>query len=450
MRRSGQPLALRLALLTAAGVTVVLLVAGVLVNRAVSRSLEETLGAREQERVTFAVGLLEEELARDGPGAERHIQTLLRRIARAAGGRASLHDESGNVVASGGRVPADAQTETLSEPIAPAAGGGFLEITVVRPDQAFLRVFNAALLIAGALSVLAIVVIALVAANRLTGPLRGVAAAADRLGRGDLGARADGGPDRESTQLAQAFNAMAERLERSEMLRRRAASDVAHDLATPATVLESQLQAMVDGVVPGDREQLEKARSAASALSGVIVQLGELTHAESAPLLRRPEPFDAQELAREVVDALHAIARERRVRLLADPDGEPALVVADRGQVARALRNIVTNAIQHTPAEREVTVRVRHGDPVELRVTDQGTGITRDDLPHVFERFYRADRARAGQPGHSGSGIGLTIARELLVANGGVISVERTGPDGTTFLVTLPRSDGIGLHGTRT
>jgi signal transduction histidine kinase len=261
-----------------------------------------------------------------------------------------------------------------------------------------------------------------------------VAEAAHRLGDGDLGARAEGGPDAESAELAAAFNGMAERLARSETLRRRAASDLAHDLATPATVLESQLQAMVDGVVPADAAELEKARAAAASLSGVIVQLGELTHAESAPFQRSVEPVALGTLSSEIVAGLDGLLRDRSVTARVEGAADTA---GDRGQLERALRNVLTNAIQHAPAGSEVRVEVGpDGGRAVLRVIDTGSGIAPDDLPYVFERFYRADRSRAG--GRAGSGIGLTVARELIAANGGTIEVERTGSDGTTFRIVLP------------
>jgi signal transduction histidine kinase len=120
----------------------------------------------------------------------------------------------------------------------------------------------------------------------------------------------------------------------------------------------------------------------------------------------------------------------------------PLFSVMDPDQLGRAVRNVVTNAIQHSPVGGTVRVSLwATPTEVEVRVTDQGPGIVPDDLPHVFERFYRADRARGAGAGvrRSGSGIGLTIARELLVANHGRIAVERTGPEGTTFLIGLPR-----------
>ena len=159
-------------------------------------------------------------------------------------------------------------------------------------DRGFLPLFNVTLRVAGLVSVLAIVAISTSIAGRLTRPLHDVAAAARRLEAGESGARATGGDDLESTELAEAFNAMADRLERSEMLRRRAASDIAHDLATPATVLESQLQAMIDGVVPTDLAGLEAARSAAAALGGVVADIDDLARAEAAPLQARPERVD--------------------------------------------------------------------------------------------------------------------------------------------------------------
>jgi signal transduction histidine kinase len=429
-----QPLAVRLAVLFAAVVVVVLLLAGVVVNRVASRSLDEQLGPREQQRLGLAVAIVEQAIER---GDGRGVPMLLRRIAVDTGGAARILDADGNVVAqSGGPGPnPGAETELITMPLSEAAGGGSLELRVPSAQAPILRAFNTALLVTGLVAVVALLGAAAFVASRVTRPLKGVAEAAHRLGNGDLEARAEGGPDAESAELAAAFNGMAERLSRSEALRRRAASDLAHDLATPATVLESQLQAMVDGVVPADGAELEKARAAAASLSSVILQLGELTNAESAPLQRNVEPVAIAELVAEIVAGLEGLLRERRVRVAVGGTALP--VRADRGQLARAVRNVLTNAIQHAPRGSEVTVAIADAPrEVVVRIQDRGNGIAAEDLPHVFERFYRADRARSA---HGGSGIGLTVARELIVANGGVIDVEATGSAGTTFRIVLPR-----------
>ena len=442
-RGRGQPLALRLALLLSVGVVVVLVVAGLLVNRVVSRSFEQTLGDQQRDRLSVAAAALVDLQARDAPRAKQARQQLLRRVADLSGGSVTLEDAAGAVVARAGRLPAPSGvTETIEQPLVSegaTVGRLVIEVPSRGVEAGFLRLFNLTLLIAGVICLLVLVGLATLTADRLTRPLRGVAAAARRLGAGDLGARAAAGPDRESAELAAAFNTMAERLQHSEALRRRAASDIAHDLATPATVLESQLQAMVDGVLPADREQLARAQASASALSGVIVQLGELTQAESASLGRRPEVFDAGDLLRELASMLDGLFLERGVAL--EPViAEPLPVNLDRGQLGRALRNLVVNAVQHTPAGGSVRLGAqRTAAGVEIRVTDAGPGIATDDLPHIFERFYRADRSRgAAEGGPAGSGIGLTIARELLAANGATIRVEETGDQGATFLVVIP------------
>lgn len=430
----GRPLAVRLAALLAVVVVVVLVVAGVVVNQAASRSLDETLTEHDRQRLGLAVTFVDEALRR---GIDEHgLAMLLQRVAAESGGSARVRAADGAIIAQHGGPLRGRPTETLTTGLSAAAGGGTLEITVPTVRGGFLSAFNFALVLTGLVTVGGLLIAATVLASRLTRPLRAVAHAAQRLGNGDLSARASGGPDAESRELASAFNAMATRLEQSEALRRRAASDLAHDLATPATVLESQLQAMVDGIVPADASQLEKARAAAAGLSGVIVQLGELTHAEAAPLQRRIERVPMLALIREIVDALDGLLREQQVT--ASVTGTQVDAGADRGQLTRALRNVLTNAVHHSPAGGTVRIGLTAGASVEVRITDEGSGIAEEDEPYVFERFYRADRSRGRT---AGSGIGLTVARELIVANGGSIDVEATGPGGSTFLIRLPRTD---------
>jgi signal transduction histidine kinase len=434
---SGRPLSLRLALVLSGVVVAVLLLTGFAVNRVVSRGLEDQLADAQRDRLEFLAQQLEG-IDLGEPRTAAAVHRAMQRIARGSGGRMVLLDAEGTALIAAGGLPSGAATQRVEEPV-PGDEGLTLAMDLPGGRPAFLGVFNVTLIVAGLLAVGALVIAAALLSERLTRPLRGVAAAAARLGSGDLSARAAGGPDRESQELAGAFNAMAERLERSEALRRRAAADMAHDLATPATVLESQLQAMVDGVVPADRGELERARAAAGALSGLIVQLRELVDVEAAAAQRRPDRVRVGDLLGEVSQALAAYSRERDVRLRTEPTADVMLEV-DATQVARALRNIVINAIQHSPAGGEVDLSAAaDGDAVIVRVADHGAGIAPEDLPHVFERFYRADPARAGGASSPGSGIGLTIARELLAANGGSIEVERTGSEGTTFALRLPR-----------
>jgi len=433
-------LAFRLGLLLAVTVAVVLLLAGVVVNRVVSGNYEAVLTELQQQRLDDAAQTVADRLAR--PAGPARAQAFVMRLANQLGGQVQVIGTDGTTLAAFGREPDDAVSySTPVEQDGHVVATLQAEVPVVGVDRGFLRLFNLTLAVAGIVSVLGIVLVATWIAGRLTRPLHDVADAARRLEAGDPTARASGGDDRESAELADAFNAMADRLERSEMLRRRAASDIAHDLATPATVLESQLQAMVDGVIPTDAANLEAARSTAAALGGVVADIGDLARSEAAPLQTRPESIDLAVALPDIAASLDGARRARDVRLEVSA-GPAAIAWADPGHLARAISNVVANGIAHSPSGGVVTVATEGaGGVVRVRVTDQGSGIAPADVEHVFERFYRADAARATDPATGrpvGLGLGLTIARELLAANGGRIGVERTGPAGTTFLIEVP------------
>lgn len=442
-RPAHRSLAWRLGLLLGIAVVAVLLLVGIVVNRVVSDRYETVLTSQQQQRLDDAAITLSDRIGRQVANAR--IQAIALRLATSLGAEIRIIAADGTTLAAYGKTPQG----DLSRYSSPIEVDGQVVATLEADlpsrgtDRAFLQLFNVTLIVAGFASVLGIVLVSASIAARLTRPLRDVAFAARRLEAGDSSARATGGDDLESSELAEAFNAMADRLERSEMLRRRAASDIAHDLATPATVLESQLQAMIDGVVPTDLAGLEAARSAAAALGGVVADIDDLARAEAAPLQARPAEVDIAATIAEIGHALDGVRRERSARLvLVAPPGIVAW--ADPGHLARALRNVVANALAHSPAEGPVTVTVTAGGGVvAVRISDEGPGIAPDDLPHVFERFYRADTARATDPTTgrpTGLGLGLTIARELLAASDGRIAVEHTGPDGTTFLVEVPQA----------
>jgi two-component system sensor histidine kinase BaeS len=436
----------RLGLILGAIVLGVLLITGLVVNRVVSNGFQTVLEDQQQQRLDDAASNLSDRLDRPV-----RAQAVVRRLATNLGGEVRVVSPDGTTLYAFGKAP-EGDVVHFTSPIEATDGSALGTLEADLParvsDRGFLPLFNAALILGGILSVIGIALASAVVADRLTRPVRDVTDAARRLGAGDPDARATGGGDRESAELATAFNTMADRLSRSEMLRRRAASDIAHDLATPATVLESQLQAMVDGVVPADRENLEAARSAASALGSVVAELNDLASAEAAPLQAQPTAVDLDAAVHDVEMELDGLRRERGVALVVTvPAGLRATV--DPGHLSRVLRNVIGNAIAHSPVGGRVTVSagqigpvVDDQDPrVALRVADEGPGIAPDDVPHVFERFYRADPARAVDPAtgrRTGSGLGLTIARELLAANRGTIVVQHTGPTGTTFRIELP------------
>jgi two-component system sensor histidine kinase BaeS len=220
------------------------------------------------------------------------------------------------------------------------------------------------------------------------------------------------------------------------------ASDLAHELATPVTVLTGRLQAITDGLVPVQPETLIAARDAAEEVRRLVADLQDLAEAEGASLRRTVVRVDLGEVVARAAAAAAATFEDAGVRLSVEPPAPGARfeVEVDGRQVERALGNLLTNAAAYTPAGGSASVSVaRDGNWTIVRVRDTGPGIATDDLPHVFERFYRGDRARGrleGRPG--GTGIGLTVSRDLVVANGGRLEIEATSEEGTSVIVALP------------
>jgi two-component system sensor histidine kinase BaeS len=238
---------------------------------------------------------------------------------------------------------------------------------------------------------------------------------------------------------------LTEGLERSEALRQRSASDLAHELATPVTVLTGRLQALADGAVPPDPEHLASARDAAEEVRRLVGDLQDLVAAEGAALRRSPSRVDLRAIAARAAASTQALfdADGVAVDLAGLDGGAPVEVDADARQLERVIVNLLTNAATYTPPGGRVALSVSRRDfRAQVRVRDTGPGIPEEHLGHIFERFYRADPARARTPGRpGGSGIGLTVARDLATANGGSLKVESTGPTGTTFLLELPGSE---------
>ena len=275
-------------------------------------------------------------------------------------------------------------------------------------------------------------------ARRIGRPIELVTAAARRMGAGDLDQRVPVGGTAETADLAVSFNTMAANLATAQQLRRQLVADVAHELRTPLANIRGYLEAIEDGVVEPDEATVRTLREEAAQLNRLIDDLQELAQAEAGVLRLDRQASDLGELIERIVAATRARAAEREIALAASI--EPALppVEIDRQRIAQVLQNLLANALTHTPPGGRVAVAARRLDDrsVEVAVEDTGAGIAPEDLPHIFERFYRADSSRARATG--GSGLGLTIARQLIVAHGGTIGATSTVGRGSRFAFTLP------------
>ena len=311
------------------------------------------------------------------------------------------------------------------------------QVALDAEGQAFLDRVRQSLLLAGALAVGLALLLGLLISWRLTAPLRQLTHAAGAIAAGDLSQRVPARGGDELGEVGQAFNRMAASLEEGETLRRNLMADVAHELRTPLTVIQGNLQAILDGVYPLDEAQVASLFDETRLLTRLVDDLRELALAEAGQLRLEHETVDLASLAQGVVGNFSPGAEAAGVKLACAISGEGLEVTGDADRLGQVLRNLISNALRHTPAGGRVTVSVgRSGDRVHLAVIDTGTGISPEDLPHVFDRFYRGDKSRSRRGG--GAGLGLAIARQLVIAHGGEIAAESALGAGTTFRVTLP------------
>jgi signal transduction histidine kinase len=300
-------------------------------------------------------------------------------------------------------------------------------------DAEFLRQVNQSLLWAGLAAAIVALVLGLLLARQLTAPLRALTQAAHQLSEGELPQVETRSRD-EVGELGQAFNQMAQSLTQQKMLRRNLMADIAHELRTPLTVIRGDLEAMLDGVFDATPEALASLQEETLLLARLVDDLRALAQAEAGQLQLAREPTDLADLLRGVVAAFDLQAESQGQSLTLDVPSNLPLVDVDPQRVRQVAANLVSNALRHAPESGRVVVAVVQ-DPTRVRVSvaDDGPGIAREDLPHVFDRFWRS-----GKPRVEGSGLGLAIARELVRAHGGDIWVESDLGAGSVFCFTLP------------
>jgi len=301
-----------------------------------------------------------------------------------------------------------------------------------------------------ALVLLVTVAVTAFAGIRLVRPLRRLTLAAQRMEAGDVSARVEVTGGDEIARLSAAFNAMSRRREQLESARTAMVSDVAHELRTPLSNIRGWLEAVEDGLVPPDEKLVASVLEEALLLQHVIDDLRDLSAADAGELRLTTEPLSVADVLAQTAQGHGPLAEAAGARLVVEADPE-LMVRADPVRLRQAVGNLVSNAIRHTPPGGTVLLKAA-GDPpdpeqagraaavtgVRIEVSDTGSGIAAEDLPHVFDRFWRAERSRSRQTG--GSGLGLSIVRKLTEAHGGTVEARSTPGAGSTFVLRLPAS----------
>jgi two-component system sensor histidine kinase BaeS len=283
------------------------------------------------------------------------------------------------------------------------------------------------------------VVISLVISRGVVAPVRATMQASQRIAAGHYDERLESrGPD-ELGQLAYSFNQMAERLEQVESLRRQLIGDVSHELRTPLTALKGSMEGLIDGLLPATPETFQELCKEADRLSHLVDDLQELSRVEAGAYQLERCALAVSDLVKTTVTRLKRQFESKGVKLRMDIPADLPHVLADEDRIGQVLINLVGNALQYTSRGGRVAITAqRHGDEVQISVIDTGVGLEAEQLPHIFDRFYRVDKSRSRRAG-GGSGIGLTVARHLVEAHDGRIWAESPGRGkGSTFAFTLP------------
>lgn len=270
----------------------------------------------------------------------------------------------------------------------------------------------------------------------MTRPLQQLTEAVQRIGTHNLGERVSIGNWGEIRTLAESFNEMATALELAENSRQQLLSDVSHELRTPLTILQGNIRAMLDDVMPPDKVQLSTLYSQTRQLSHLVTDLHDLSRANAKQLSLAKTEISFNALIDQAMELFVPLAEETQVTLHATIPEQTILIRVDRNRLIQVMQNLLGNAVRH--ANKRVDLRLWQSDTMAIvEIYDDGDGIAPEHLPHIFERFYRVEKSRSRQFG--GTGLGLAISRAVVEAHGGTITAQSEGVShGTTLRFELP------------
>ncbi len=304
-------------------------------------------------------------------------------------------------------------------------------------DLAFIKTLNNLLFGAGLFSLAFALIIGNVMARRLSAPISEVIRSAQSIEKGYYSDRI---PNRSNTkeisQLTTTINNLAETMGKQEDLRKRLTGDLAHELRTPLATLQSHMEAMIDGIWEPDTERLISCHDEIVRISKMVGNMEELARYESENLILNKVSFDVTELIKRLLQNFEKAFLNKDIALRVIGDEQE--LYGDKDKISQVLINLLSNAQKYTPDGGKVDISVKGAeDIIQIVIKDNGPGIPEEDLPYIFERFYRADKSRNRLTG--GSGIGLTIAKAIITAHKGTIEVHSVSGLGAEFIVSLPR-----------
>ncbi|MDX9872113.1 MAG: ATP-binding protein [Clostridia bacterium] len=363
--------------------------------------------------------------------ARNHDMTLCLEIMQDISARMHRHGMTGEFTAR------EYVIEQNGQPIGTALISFFGPVFFSEEDMFFLGTLNTVLAVIGLVSLLMAVLVAGIWARRLSRPIARTADIATQIASGNYNIQFDEKPQTQELHvLATAINHLAASLARQENFRRRLTADVAHELRTPLATLRSHLEAMMLGVWAPTPERLKSVHEEILRLNTLVADLEHIERVESENLTLNKAPADLLELLRLVCGNFDGELQKKNLRF--SIEGSRSVVNIDRDRISGVIANLMSNAIKYTPENGAIRVYVQDSDNAGIFIIeDNGAGIPEEELPHIFERFYRADKSRNRNTG--GAGLGLAIVKSIVAAHQGSVSVKSEPNRGSSFIVTLPK-----------
>jgi two-component system sensor histidine kinase BaeS len=333
------------------------------------------------------------------------------------------------------------EKQALPDSTHPGAGfgdQGDMSYFMGEAELTFLNAVRSSLWLAALVAILVGVALGFLFSWLITGPMRQLTLAARKVATGDFSYRISRKSDDEIGKVSDAFNTMAKELEKKEKSRRQLLADTAHELRNPLSIIQGNLEAWLDGVIAPTSEQVASVYDETVLLSRLVTDLRDLSLAEAGQLKLYQNATELSEFVFAEIASVQNRCQEKRISIDAElPTGLP-LVFIDRDRIRQVLHNLIDNALRYTRAGGAIKIGAsyKEGGWVTVYVSDSGSGIASEDLPHVFDHFYKVDRSR--QRGHGGAGIGLAMVKQLVELHGGKVWVESQKGKGSTFFFTLP------------
>ncbi|QHQ60541.1 HAMP domain-containing protein [Anaerocolumna sedimenticola] len=305
----------------------------------------------------------------------------------------------------------------------------------------FIKALNSLFLITGICSLIIAFALGVFMSLRLSNPLNKVAKKALSLSEGNYKERlTDGSHTKEIEILIETINELSDALEHKDKLQKQLTQDVAHELRTPLTSVQGHMEAMLDGIWAMDKERLTSCYEEIIRIKKLIGSIEDLSGVENENILLHKQEFNLAKLFIRLLNNYEKNFQMKNIRVNYRP--ESIMIYADEDKMSQVFNNLLSNALKYSEDEGEITIQTTvEKDSVIVSLKDTGMGISEEDLPHIFERFYRADKSRNRKTG--GVGVGLTISKAIIEAHEGKITVNSKYGEGTEFVIKLPQSEDI-------